>query len=151
MKKRVLIVCTGNACRSQMAEGFWRQLGQDRWEVFSAGSQPAGYVHPLAIDVMKEVGVDISTHRCKHVNELAAQSFDLVVTVCDRAKESCPTRPGAGQTLHWAFDDPASASGPAKHVLMTFRRVRDQIRDRIARYLRERGLAWNGRGPAGGP
>ena len=135
MKKRVLILCTGNSCRSQIAEGWWRRLGGDNWEVFSAGSKPTGRVHPSAVEVMREVGVDISTQVCKHVNEFAGQPFDLVVTVCDNAHESCPTLPGAKLVVHWPFDDPAEATGTAEEVLAEFRRVRDQIKETIDRHV----------------
>lgn len=135
MPKRVLFLCTGNSCRSQMAEGLWRELGEGAWESFSAGSKPAGYVHPTAIEVMQEIGVDLSTNRSKHVNEFAGQPFDLVVTVCDSAKEACPVFPGAKQMLHWPFDDPAHATGSSDEVRSEFRRVRTEINDRIAAYL----------------
>lgn len=133
--KRVLILCTGNSCRSQMAEGLWRQLGAGQWESFSAGSNPAGYVHPMAIEVMQEIGIDLSAARSKHVDEFAGQGFDLVVTVCDSARETCPIFPGAKQTLHWPFDDPAHAEGSAEQKLAVFRDVRDQIRRQIAFFL----------------
>jgi len=137
MSKRVLILCTGNSCRSQMAEGLWRNLGKGTWESFSAGSKPAGYVHPMAIEVMQEVGVDLSENRSKHVDEYTGQSFDLVVTVCHNAKEACPVFPGAKQTLHWPFDDPAHATGSSDEVRNDFRRVRKEIADRIHVYLSE--------------
>ena len=135
MGKRVLILCTGNSCRSQMAQGLWNQLGAGRWEAFSAGSQPSGYVHPLALVAMKEVEIDIAAGRSKHVDEFAGQAFDLVVTVCDNAKETCPVMPGAKQTLHWPFDDPAAATGSESKQMAVFARVRDEIRDRIRGYL----------------
>jgi arsenate reductase (thioredoxin) len=135
MSKRVLILCTGNSCRSQMAEGLWRMLGKGNWECFSAGSKPAGYVHPMANEVMQEIGVDLSTNRSKHVEEFAGQSFDLVVTVCDSAKEACPVFPGAKQMLHWPFDDPAHATGSSDEVRNVFRLVRSEIADRIQAYL----------------
>jgi len=120
-----------------MAEGIWRALGGSGWECFSAGSRPAGTVHPLAICVMREIGIDIRAHSSKHVDEFQNQSFDLVVTVCDSAKEACPVLPTARQTLHWPFDDPVSASGSENDRLIAFRRVRDQIRRRIEDYLRQ--------------
>jgi len=135
MSKRVLILCTGNSCRSQMAEGLWRKLGVGEWESDSAGSNPAGYVHPLAIEAMREVGIDLSAARSKHVDEFAGQAFDLVITVCDNAREACPIFPGAKQTLHWPFDDPAQESGDNEHKLVVFRRVRDEISHRIAAFL----------------
>lgn len=139
--KRVLILCTGNSCRSQMAEGLWRQLGAGHWESFSAGSKPAGYVHALAIEAMREIGIDLSAARSKHVEEFAGQSFDLVVTVCDNARETCPICPGAKQTLHWPFDDPAHAEGSAEQKLVAFRDARDKIRRRIASFLEDKSEA----------
>ena len=135
MSKRVLILCTGNSCRSQMAEGLWRTLGKGNWESFSAGSKPTGYVHPIAIEVIQEIGVDLSENRSKHVEEFTGQSFDLVVTVCDSAKEACPVFPGAKKMLHWPFDDPAHATGSSNEVRGEFRRVRSEIADRIQAYL----------------
>jgi arsenate reductase len=120
-----------------MAEGLWRNLGKGTWESFSAGSKPAGYVHPMAIEVMQEVGVDLSENRSKHVDEYKGQSFDLVVTVCHNAKDACPVFPGAKQVLHWPFDDPAHATGSSDEVRNDFRRVRKEIADRIHVYLSE--------------
>jgi arsenate reductase (thioredoxin) len=133
--KRVLILCTGNSCRSQMAEGLWRMLSKGAWESYSAGSKPAGYVHPMAIEVMQEIDADLSHTRSKHVDEFAGQSFDLVVTVCDSAKEACPVFPGAKQMLHWPFDDPAHATGSADEIRNVFRRVRQEITEKIQAYL----------------
>ena len=135
MKKRVLILCTGNSCRSQMAEGLWRKLDADSWEVFSAGSQPTGNVHALAIEVMREGGIDISRQSSKHVEQFIEQPFDLVVTVCDGARETCPTFPGAKQTEHWPFDDPAGTDAAGNDQLGVFRRVRDEIEETIRNYL----------------
>jgi len=120
-----------------MAEGHWRALAGSDWECFSAGSRPAGYVHPLAIRVMQEIGIDISALSSKHVVEFQNQSFDLVVTVCDSAKEACPVLPTAAETLHWPFEDPVSAPGSENDQLVAFRRVRDQIHRRIKDYLRQ--------------
>ena len=136
--KRVLILCTGNSCRSQMAEGLWRSLGKGRWESHSAGSKPSGYVHPLALQAMRERGIDIDSSRSKSVEEFAGQQFDVVVTVCNNAKESCPVFPDAVELLHWPFDDPADAQGSEEEKMEFFRRVRDEIEDRIRRYLDER-------------
>jgi arsenate reductase len=133
----VLILCTGNSCRSQMAEGFWNDLGKGRWQAVSAGSNPAGYVHPLAIEVMKEAGIDLGDSRSKHLNEFGEDPFDLVITVCDSAKESCPVLPGAKKMQHWPFEDPAHATGTEDEKLAVFRKVRDQIRERIAGFLAE--------------
>jgi len=135
MKKRVLILCTGNSCRSQMAEGLWNALGDGKWLAFSAGSSPSGFVHPLAIKVMREIGIDISANRSKHIDEFANESFDLVVTVCDNAKEACPAFPGAKRTEHWPFDDPADTNETGDHQLAVFRRVRDEITAAIRTYL----------------
>ena len=129
MPKRVLILCTSNSCRSQMAEALWRMLGKGAWECFSAGSKPSGYVHPMAIEVMREIGADLRQNRSKHVNEFAGQSFDLVVTVCDSAQEACPVFPGAKQMLHWPYDDPGHATGTNDEVRKVFRRVRKVIAD----------------------
>ncbi|MCX7886521.1 MAG: arsenate reductase ArsC [Verrucomicrobiae bacterium] len=135
VKTRVLFLCTGNSCRSQMAEGWLRHLGGDRFEVFSAGAAPAGYVHPLAIRAMAEAGVDISQQRSKSLQEFAGQSFDLLVTVCDGAREACPVYAGARRRLHWGFDDPAQAKGSDDEKMAVFRRVRDEIRARICRFV----------------
>lgn len=133
--KRVLILCTGNSCRSQMAEGLWRELGAGGWEAVSAGSKPAGYVHPLAVAAMAEADVDISNGVSKSVDPFADQRFDAVVTVCDNARDACPVFPGAEVTLHWPFDDPAHAVGTDEERMTEFRRVRDEIRSTIQNYL----------------
>jgi arsenate reductase len=126
---RVLILCTGNSCRSQIGEGWVRHDLGDRVEVRSAGTRPS-FVHPLAIRVMGEAGVDISSHRSKSVEVLKGLAFDLVVTVCDSAREACPILPGARKTLHQAFEDPALA-GDGEDALPVFRRVRDEIRAQL--------------------
>jgi arsenate reductase len=126
MKKRLLILCTGNSARSQMAEGLFRQMAGDRFEVASAGTKPSR-VRPEAIAAMAEVGIDISGHRSKSVDEFLDRPPELLITVCDSAKEACPVLPGAVERLHWPFDDPST--------LDDFRRVRDQIRNRIREYL----------------
>ena len=123
-KQRVLILCTGNSARSQMAEGLLRHIAGDRFEVFSAGTKPVG-LNPNAVTAMSEVGIDIGGHWSKPVDEFAGQQFDYVITVCDNAKESCPIFPGSGKRLHESFEDPASA--PAQRQLEAFRRVREQI------------------------
>ena len=125
-KPRVLFLCTHNSCRSQMAEGFLRQLAGDRFEAASAGSQ-ATRVNPDAARVMKEIGIDISAHRSKDVSELLGQSFTYVVRVCDRAKETCPIFPGAFRYFDWGLDDPAAAQGSEAERLAVFRRVRGEI------------------------
>ena len=126
MKKRVLVLCTGNSCRSQIAEGWIRHLLGDRVEAWSAGTRPS-FVHPRAIEVMSEAGVDLSSHSSKSVESLREIPFDLVVTVCDSAREACPVFPGAKRTVHRAFEDPAQA-GAGEDALPVFRRVRDEIR-----------------------
>lgn len=123
---RILVLCTGNSCRSQMAEGLLRHYGGDKVEVFSAGLEPKG-VHPLAIKVMAEIGIDISKQTSKHVNEFVGQKFDYVITVCDNAAVNCPTFPGDAVRLHWPFDDPAGAVGTEEEVIGFFRCVRDRI------------------------
>jgi len=133
-KSKVLILCTGNSARSQMAEGLFRQAGGDRYEVFSAGTKPS-LVRPEAVAVMREIGIDISRHRSKSVDEFAGQELDLVITVCDNAKESCPGFPGTIQRLHWPFEDPAALAGSEEQRLAAFRSIRDQIRARIQRFL----------------
>lgn len=130
-KKRVLFLCTGNSARSQMAEGLLRQMAGDRFDVFSAGTHPKG-LHPRSVEVLKEAGIDISTHTSKDVAVFANQNFDYVITVCDRAKQNCPIFPGA-EPIHWGFDDPAEA--PAERQLETFRHVRDEIRRRLNVFL----------------
>ena len=133
--KRVLILCTGNSCRSQMAEELWESLGTGGWQADSAGSKPSGYVHPLAIKAMQELDIDLSENTSKSLDQFTEQIFDLVVTVCDNAKESCPVFPGATQTLHWPFDDPADATGSDEEKMKMFRRVRDEIKAKIQSYL----------------
>jgi arsenate reductase len=128
MKERVLILCTGNSARSQMAEGLLRHEAGGRFQVQSAGTKP-GHVRPEAITVMKELGIDISGHRSKHVNEFQGQAFDYVLTVCDNAKESCPIFPGHAKRIHNAFEDPAALQGTEEERLALFRRVRNEIRD----------------------
>ena len=127
-KQRVLILCTGNSARSQMAEGLLRHDAGDRFEVFSAGTQPS-HVRPEAIEAMRELGIDISGHRSKSVDEFLGQPFDYVLTVCDSAKESCPVFPGKIATIHRNFEDPAALQGSPETRLAAFRRVRDQLRE----------------------
>ena len=135
--KRVLVLCTGNSCRSQMAEGFFHELGNGRWESHSAGSKPSGYVHPLAVQAMKERGFDISAGVSKSVDEFNGQEFDLVVTVCDNAHEACPIFPGAKDRQHWPFDDPADATGSDEEQMRVFVRVRDEIEHKISSFLKD--------------
>jgi arsenate reductase (thioredoxin) len=136
MKEKVLILCTGNSARSQMAEGLLRHQGGDRFEVYSAGTKPT-QVRPEAIAVMKEAGIDISSHRSKPVDEFAGKPFDFVITVCDSANEICPVFPGKVQRLHWSFPDPAAAGGTEEERLAAFRQVRDQIQERLKAFLHE--------------
>ncbi|MBN8707769.1 MAG: low molecular weight phosphatase family protein [Verrucomicrobia bacterium 61-8] len=126
-KPTVLILCTGNSCRSHLAEGILRQAAGDLLDVRSAGSKPAGYVHPKAIAVMKEIGIDISGHRSKHMDEFLGKSVETVITVCGNADQACPMFPGQVNRHHWGFDDPAHATGSDEEVLAVFRRVRDEI------------------------
>ena len=128
MKPTVLILCTGNSCRSHLAEGILRAAAGDSLHVQSAGSKPAGYVHPLAIQVMKEIGIDISAHRSKHMNDFLQQPVETVITVCGNADQACPIFPGQLNRHHWGFDDPAHAVGTDEEKLTVFRRVRDEIR-----------------------
>ncbi|HAM72134.1 MAG TPA: low molecular weight phosphatase family protein [Verrucomicrobiales bacterium] len=127
-KPTLLILCTGNSCRSHLAEGILRAAAGDLLDVRSAGSKPAGYVHPLGIQVMREIGIDISSHRSKHLNEFQAQDVETVITVCGNADQVCPTFPGQVNRHHWGFDDPAHATGTEEEKLAVFRRVRDEIR-----------------------
>lgn len=129
-KKQVLILCTGNSARSQMAEGLLRELGGARFRVESAGTRPTR-VRPEAIEVMREVGVDISRQRSKSVEEFADSLFDYIITVCDNARENCPVFPGKTARVHWSFDDPAAVEGEWEDRLAVFRRVRDEIGARL--------------------
>lgn len=126
-RPRVLILCTGNSARSQLAEGWLRSMAGERLEVFSAGTKPSR-VHPLAVEVMAEVGVDLSSHTSKSVQGFVGQPFDVVLTVCDHARESCPIFPGRAHPIHQSFEDPAAATGSEETQRQTFRRVRDAIR-----------------------
>lgn len=135
-KKRVLVLCTGNSARSQMGEGLFRAEGESLFEVFSAGTKPSS-VRPEAIAVMREIGVDISGHRSKPVDEFTGQSFDYVVTVCDNARDNCPVFPAGTARLHWSFEDPAAVEGSEAERLSAFRRIRDQIHERVKAFLRD--------------
>jgi len=121
-----------------MAEALWETLGEGRWTSESAGSKPSGYVHPLAVRAMSELDIDIAAHESKSLGQFQDQDFDLVVTVCDNAKESCPVFAGAKETLHWPFYDPADATGDEDEQMAVFRRVRDEIKDKIRGYLASR-------------
>jgi arsenate reductase (thioredoxin) len=135
MKQRVLVLCTGNSARSQMAEGLLRQIGADKFEVFSAGTKPS-VVRGEAIAAMRESGIDISGHRSKDVAEFRGRPFDYVITVCDDAKESCPVFPGATRRLHWSFPDPAAVQGTEEERLEAFRRIRDGLKDRLSEFVK---------------
>ncbi|NJK92840.1 MAG: arsenate reductase ArsC [Blastochloris sp.] len=124
----VLILCTGNSCRSHIAEGILKAAAGDLLEVQSAGSKPAGYVHPKAVDVMKEIGIDLSKHRSKHLNEFLEKKVHTVITVCGNADQVCPVFPGQVKRYHWGFEDPAHARGSHEHEMGVFRTVRDQIK-----------------------
>lgn len=127
-KPLVLILCTGNSCRSHLAEGFLRAAAGDVLDVQSAGSKPAGFVHPMAIQVMQEVGIDISKHSSKHLNEFLDRDVETVITVCGNADQACPIFPGQVNRHHWPFYDPAKAEGSEAEILKVFRQVRDEIK-----------------------
>lgn len=135
-RKRVLFLCTGNSCRSQMAEGLVNAFLADSWHAFSAGTQPAERVHPLAIIVMQEIGINIAQHSPKHADVFKGQSFDTVITVCDHAAENCPVWLGGGKKQHVGFDDPAAFIGTPEEMIAMFRRVRDEIQAQILVWLR---------------
>jgi arsenate reductase (thioredoxin) len=143
---RVLFVCTGNSARSLMAEALLRQHGGDRFEVYSAGTEPAG-VNPLTIRVLAEAGIDASWARSKSVSEFLGQSFDYVVTVCDQARQSCPVFPGLGQSMHWGYEDPADATGTEEERLAVFRRVFVGLGERVRQFatVTSRAAAASGR------
>src|SRR3954471_20141051 len=126
-KPTVLILCTGNSCRRHMAEGVLQKAAEDILDVQSAGSKPAGYVHPVAIQVMKEMGIDISGHRSKSMNEFLDRPIETVITVCGNADQACPIFPGQAHRYHWGFFDPAKAEGTEEEKLRVFREIRDQI------------------------
>ena len=133
-KPRVLILCTGNSCRSHLAEGILRKAAGDILDVQSAGSKPAGYVHPMAVAALSEIGIDISKHRSKHMNEFLNEPVETVITVCGNADQACPTFPGQMNRRHWGFDDPAHATGSDQEKMQVFRRVRDEIRRTFEAY-----------------
>lgn len=134
MKKRILILCTGNSCRSQMAEGYLKKINPSL-EVYSAGTHPAEQVNPYAIKVMAEAGLDLSGHRPARVDDFLDQAFDYVITVCDGARETCPVFTGkVGQRLHMGVEDPAVARGSEDEILCAFRRIRDEIRLRFGNF-----------------
>lgn len=128
MKPTILILCTGNSCRSHLAEGILRRALGANYNVASAGSKPAGYVHPLGIKAMAEIGIDISAHTSKHMDEFLNQNVETVITVCGNADQACPIFPGQLNRHHWGFDDPAHATGTEEEIMNVFRRVRDEIK-----------------------
>jgi arsenate reductase len=134
-KLRALILCTGNSARSQMAEGLLRHLAGDKFEIESAGTI-ASFVRPQAIAAMAEIGIDISAHRSKCLDEFLGEPFDYVITVCDNAADNCPVFPGPAKRIHWSFDDPAEAKGDEADILATFNRVRDEISTRLEEFVR---------------
>lgn len=133
--KRVLFLCTGNSARSQMAEGLMKNLSSGQWTVFSAGVLPS-HVHPLAVRAMDELGIDISRQTSKSIDRFLGQSFDYIVTLCDHAAAACPAFPGEGKRIHWSLEDPASANGTTEERLSVFRKVRDEIKNRIEEFLK---------------
>ena len=138
MRREVLFLCTGNSCRSQMAEGLVNHYLGDEWRAYSAGTNPAGYVHPLAVQAMAELQIDISRQRSKSVDEFRATEFDVVATVCDAAAENCPVWLGNGHRVHIGFQDPARATGSDEERLAVFRQVRDEIRRQMFSFLMQR-------------
>ena len=136
-KPLILILCTGNSCRSHLAEGILRAAVREAAEVASAGSDPAGYVHPMAVEVMKEIEIDISAHTSKHLDEFLQQEVHTVITVCGNADQACPIFPGQAEKHHWPFDDPAKATGSEEEIRAVFRRVRDEIRAKFEAYAAE--------------
>lgn len=135
--KRVLVLCTGNSCRSQMMHGFLQQFGGDTWQIFSAGVETHG-LNPRAVQVMKEDGVDISHHQSVHIDEYQGVSFEYVITVCDHARETCPWFPANAEMIHQSFNDPAKANGSEEEIRNEFRRVRDEIKSFAKRFITER-------------
>ena len=136
-KPLILILCTGNSCRSHLAEGILRAAVGGAADVASAGSDPAGYVHPMAVEVMKEIEIDISAHTFKHLDEFLQREVHTVITVCGNADQACPIFPGQAEKHHWPFDDPAKAMGSEEEIRAVFRRVRDEIRAKFEAYAAE--------------
>jgi arsenate reductase len=137
IKKKVLFLCTANSARSQIAEGLMKSMGGEQWEVKSAGILPS-YVHPLAIRVMDEVGIDISKQTSKSQDQFLKEEFDYIITLCDHAAMACPNFPGQGIRLHWSIEDPAMAIGTMDERVAVFRRAREEIRTRIERFLKSK-------------
>jgi arsenate reductase len=141
--KRILVLCTRNSARSQMGEGLFRHEGRGAYQVASAGTTPSS-VRTEAIAVMKEIGIDISDHRSKAVGEFGGQSFDYVITVCDNARDNCPVFPAGAQRIHWSLEDPAAVHGGKEKRLAAFRRVRDQLNERVKSFYRAQGATVQG-------
>lgn len=144
---RVLFLCTGNAARSQMAEAILRSIGKEDFEVFSAGANPAAEVHPLAIQVMRESGLDISHHRPKDLSQYLDEQFDHIITVCDKARDTCPTFPGDPHRIHWNYPDPVQVKGDEETQIKVFRQIASDMHNRInlwvltqRKKLREHGI-----------
>ena len=135
--KRLLVLCTGNSARSQMGEGLFRAEAGAGWEIASAGTRPSS-VRPEAIAVMGEIGIDISVHRSKSVDEFTGQPFDFVVTVCDSSRDQCPVFPAGPARIHWSFEDPAAVEGTEEERLAAFRKIRDQIRLQVKLFFQDR-------------
>jgi arsenate reductase len=136
-KQRVLFLCTGNSTRSQMAEGLVNHFLSDTWEAYSAGTKPSGYVHPLAVEAMAELGIDISAQRSKSADEFREMDLDRVITVCDQAAKNCPAWLGKGRVKHMGYPDPAAAEGSRAERLDAFRQVRDGLREQVLAYLQQ--------------
>ena len=136
-KPLILILCTGNSCRSHLAEGILRAAVEGAADVASAGSDPAGYVHPMAVEVMKEIEIDISAHTSKHLDKFLQREVHTVITVCGNADQACPIFPGQAEKHHWPFDDPAKATGSEEEIRAVFRRVRAEIRAKFEAYAAE--------------
>ncbi|MHA1652246.1 MAG: arsenate reductase ArsC [Candidatus Helarchaeota archaeon] len=135
-KKKILFLCTGNSCRSQMAEGLLRYVAGDRFEVYSAGSEPAEYINPLAVLVMNEIGIDITKQYPKHIKEFTSYKFDYVITLCESARNACLFFPGTAQKIHWNLEDPAKTIGSETERLIIFRKIRDLIYEKISEFLK---------------
>jgi len=131
--KKILVICTGNSARSQMAEGFLKHYKKN-WEIYSAGIKPTG-LNPLAVEVMSEKGIDISKYKSKHIDLFLYEKFDYIITVCDNAKESCPTFPGNTEFIHWSLNDPASVEGTKEEKLIAFRKTRDEINNKVLGFI----------------
>lgn len=130
---KILVICTGNSARSQMAEGLLKYYKKE-WEIYSAGTKPT-HLNPLAVEVMSEIGIDISGYKSKHIDLFLNKQFDYVITVCDNAKESCPIFPGKATYIHWSLKDPAAIKGTKEEKLASFRKIRDEIQDKVLEFI----------------